>query len=131
MPLTKSKKIGASTNLPPNGGYLRKTNTTPIETGVPTTPPPSKTVRYAAFATGWLGRPSDTKCGRGCHNPPNKAAAQLRTFEENKAAVERYQARWIADREARWADAAEKEGAEYLLKEVNYYEDSVFVEELS
>ena len=106
---------------------MRKTNTTPIETGVPTTPPPSKTVRYAAFATGWLGRPSDTKCRLDCCNLAIKVVTQHHQFEENKAAMERFP----ADREARRADVSENEGAEYLLKEVNYSEDSHLVEELS
>ena len=129
MALTKSKKIDASITLSSKPRetqcHLRR-KTIALETGTPTTPP-SKTVGYATFATGWLGRPSDTKCGSDCCNLAIKVVTQQHQFEENKAAMERYP----ADRGARRAAASENEGVEYLLKEVNYSEDAHLVEELS
>jgi hypothetical protein len=129
MALTESKKINASITLPSNPRevqcHLRR-KAIALETGTPTTPP-FKTVGYAIFATGWLGRPSDTKCRPDCSNLAIKVVTQQRQFEENKAAMERH----AAEMEAKRTPASENEGAEYLLKEANYREDLLLVEELS
>ena len=142
--------------------YLRKTNTTPNEPApiIASSSITLKADRYAPYATGWMGRSSDTKC-RADQHKPSVAVSQPPNFKQNEAVMERYLARRLADKEQRLADckitpsqasakvnnsctswtcccsgskchrSRARAGPEYLLEEENCVLDSDFVEELT
>jgi hypothetical protein len=118
MPV-KSKKMRTSINLlfTPRSDvcHLRKANgfTTLSAT------PPSKTDRYAPFATEWMGRPSDTKC----------EVEKVEGLVEYKILPSQQTAK---DNISCHLDTCHYgAGSELLLQEVNYPQDFDFAEELA